>query len=112
VAGVLCALTAKPRTTTNPLANCEGDVYDEEMAKPATKKTLHALVDALPEGEIPAAERYLAFLTEFVADENDDAMDDEERAKLDAALEESWAQAKRGETRPASEILAKLQARG
>lgn len=82
------------------------------MAQSATKATLHALVDALPEGEVGAAERYLAFLAEYAEADDDDTMDDEERAKLDAALEESWAQAERGETRPASEILAKLQARG
>jgi len=36
-------------------------------------------------------------------------LDPEERAKLDAAIDESWEAAERGETRPASELLEKLK---
>ena len=42
----------------------------------------------------------------------DDGMDEVERAKLDAALERSWAQAQAGETRAMEEVMADLRARG
>jgi len=44
----------------------------------------------------------------MLADE-DDELDDSERAKLDAAIDESWDAAERGETRPVEELLAKLK---
>ena len=34
-----------------------------------SKEQLHALIDLLPEGEIPAASRFLEFLVNDVADE-------------------------------------------
>lgn len=41
----------------------------------------------------------------------DDEMSPEERERLHLALEKSWAQAQRGETVPAEEVLARLRAR-
>ncbi|OGQ78403.1 MAG: hypothetical protein A2289_25085 [Deltaproteobacteria bacterium RIFOXYA12_FULL_58_15] len=63
----------------------------------------------LPEGEVidlvPASDPY-AYL-----DDNDE-MDEKERAKLDKVLEESWAQARAGQTRPIEELLGELSQRG
>ncbi len=42
----------------------------------------------------------------------DDGMGRAERAKLDAALERSWAQAQAGKSRPMEEVMAELRARG
>jgi len=81
------------------------------MAPSAAKATLYALVDALPEREVRAAERYLTFLASFAEADDDDEMDDEESARFDAALDASMAQAERGEMRPASAVLEELRAR-
>ena len=51
--------------------------------------------------------------TEFdlvIADE-DDELDPDERAALDAALARSWEQARAGQTRPVAEYLEELKAR-
>ena len=45
-----------------------------------------------------------------LADEGDD-LDEEERAALHAALDDSWASAQAGTTRPAEDILHKLKNR-
>ena len=42
----------------------------------------------------------------------DDGMDELERAKLDAALDESWTQAQAGKTRPMKDVVSELRARG
>jgi hypothetical protein len=63
----------------------------------------------LPEGqviELVSADDPYAYLDE------EDEMDEEERVKLDAAIERSWAQAQAGQTRPAEELLAELRQRG
>jgi len=39
-------------------------------------------------------------------------MSADEKAKLDAVLEASWAQYQRGEVRPMSDVIADLRARG
>lgn len=81
------------------------------MAEPATKKkTLHALVDALPEGEVAAAERYLAFLAEYAeyAEPADDSMNAEQRVELRATLKRGIAAARAGESRPVDEFLAEF----
>ena len=41
-----------------------------------------------------------------------DEMSEDEKAELDAALEASWAQYQRGETRPMADVIADLRARG
>jgi hypothetical protein len=41
--------------------------------------------------------------------EDEDELDDAERAALHAALEDSWASARRGETRPAELLIQKLR---
>jgi hypothetical protein len=46
-----------------------------------------------------------------IADSEDD-LEPEERAALQEALRESWASARRGETRPAEELLARLRNQG
>jgi predicted transcriptional regulator len=46
-----------------------------------------------------------------VVDEHDE-MSDEERARLDAALERSLAEAEAGKTRPMEDVIAELRARG
>lgn len=62
----------------------------------------------LPEGkviELVSADDPYAYLDE------EDEMDEEERAELDEALDKSWAQAQAGQTRPAEELLAELRQR-
>ena len=63
----------------------------------------------LPEGqviELVSADDPYAFLDE------EDEMDDEERAKLDAAIKKSWKNYKAGgNTIPADEVIAKLRAK-
>lgn len=43
---------------------------------------------------------------------DDDGMDDDERSKLDAALDKSWARAQSGKTRPMADVVADFRARG
>jgi hypothetical protein len=40
-----------------------------------------------------------------------DELDEEERAALDADLEESWVEAQAGKTRPVAEVIEELHAR-
>lgn len=53
----------------------------------------------LPEGTV----------LELAAVDPGDDLDDEERAALHQALEESWAQARAGKLIPAEDVLAKLR---
>lgn len=46
----------------------------------------------------------------LVLEDDEDELDPEDQARLDAFLDESIAQAKRGETVPAEQVLAKLRA--
>lgn len=55
----------------------------------------------LPEGTV----------LDLVVDDEGDELDDEERAALHRSLRAGIEQARRGETRPASEILAELRAK-
>jgi len=55
----------------------------------------------LPEGTV----------LDLVVDDEGDDLDAKERAALDAALAKSLEQSKRGETRPASEVLRQLRDR-
>jgi hypothetical protein len=50
-------------------------------------------------------------LLESIDASEDDAMSDEERARLEAALERSLAQADAGQTVPAGEVFRALRAR-
>ena len=76
------------------------------MAQLATKTTLHALVDALPDEEVTAAERYLTFLAEYA--EADDPMNDEQRVELRATLKRGIASARAGESRSVDAFLAEF----
>lgn len=93
------------------------------MGEPV-KSALYALVDALPDGEVGAAKRYLEFLTEQAGDDDtmsgddpyahldrDDAMDADDRERLHASLDRGLAQAKAEIGRPAEEVLAELRRR-
>lgn len=55
----------------------------------------------LPEGTV----------LDLVVDDEGDSLDEQERAELHAHLAESWAAARRGEVRPAAEILSELRSR-
>ena len=78
------------------------------MAQPATKAILHTLVDALPDEEVTAAERYLTFLAEYAEADDDDAMDDEQRAALRTVLKRGIASARAGESRSVDAFLAEF----
>lgn len=80
------------------------------------KQTLHSLVDALPEEELPAARRYLEFLKALGSDayahlDEDDGMDELEREKLHASIQRGMDQLQAGEGRSASEVVADLRSR-
>ena len=47
----------------------------------------------------------------LVEEDDDDSMDNAERAKLHAALDEGLAQVEAGKTRPAQEVLERLKNR-
>lgn len=55
----------------------------------------------LPEGTV----------LDLVVDDDGDNLDDQDRAELHAHLDESWESARRGEVRPATEILSEIRAR-
>lgn len=60
------------------------------------REVLHGLIDELPEPELNAARRYLEFLSHSALDE--ESIDAETGAKLDAAL------AERGDAVPLAEV--------
>lgn len=70
------------------------------------KERLHQLVEALPESELPVAERFLQYLRDLGADPLLRALalaeDDDEptSADEDAAVAQAWAEYQRGEARP------------
>lgn len=79
----------------------------------ATKATLHALVDQLPETELDAAERYLAYLRDTAepverllatAPEDEEPLSQEE----ESAIAEGWEAYRRGETRPWARVRDEL----
>lgn len=93
--------------TTNhdpSMAAGEGVSYSGSMTFRARVVNGQIVIDQpatdLPEGTV---------LDLTVAD--DDELDDEEKAQLDAALEKSWAQAEAGNTRPASDLLRDLRSK-
>jgi hypothetical protein len=55
----------------------------------------------LPEGTV----------LDLVLDDEGDSLDERERAALETALQASYAEASRGDLRPASDLLRKLRAR-
>ncbi len=80
-----------------------------------TRERLYELVDALPEGELSTAARYLDQLRERYetdplvrlldgAPEDDEPLTPEE----EAAIDEGLAEYRRGETRPWEEVRAEL----
>ena len=78
------------------------------------KNQVRALVDELPEEELPAARRYLEFLRDHSSDsytqlEQEDELDDEERQKLHASLKRGLAEAEAGQGRPVEDFLAELE---
>lgn len=83
----------------------------------ASRKELHELVDALPPGEEQAARRYL----EYLRDASDPYakldrveplgnLDDEERARLDAALRQAEEEIAAGSSIGAADLLRELRA--
>jgi hypothetical protein len=50
-------------------------------------------------------------VVDLVVAEDDDDLDDEERAALHAALAEGWASARAGRTRPAEDLLDELRSK-
>lgn len=50
-------------------------------------------------------------VVELVVAEADDDLDEEERAALHAALDQGWASAQAGRTRPAEALIAELRSR-
>lgn len=83
----------------------------------ALKQTLHALVDTLPERELPAARRYLEFLRDEGSDpyahlDDEDGLDEQDRERLHASIRRGVEQMHAGEGRPAAEVIADLRARG
>ena len=56
---------------------------------------------SLPEGTV----------LELVLDDDEDALDDEQRRALDAAISESLQQAASGQVKPAADVLTRLRAR-
>ena len=80
-----------------------------------TRARLYELIDALPEAELRAAERYLAQLRERYESDPlmrllDEAPEDDEplTPEEEAAIEEGLAEYRRGETRPWEEVRAEL----
>jgi hypothetical protein len=81
------------------------------------KQSLHLLLDALPDEELPAARRFLEFLHDQGSDpythlDAEDDLDDEDRERLHASIRRSLEQQEAGKGRPASEVIAELRARG
>ena len=60
--------------------------------------------------DTPDVDEDLPPLTLVIEDPGDD-LDDEERAALEALIDESFEASARGDSRPASELLAELRAR-
>lgn len=82
----------------------------------ALRSEVRALVDRPPAAELSAARRYLEFLKERGTDrysnlEEGDDLDEEERARLHAAIERGLGEMRAGLGRPAEEVLAELRAR-
>lgn len=82
----------------------------------ALRSEVRALVDRLPAAELSAARRYLEFLKERGTDrygnlDQGDDLDEEERARLHAAVERGLGEMRAGLGRPAEEVLAELRAR-
>jgi len=85
----------------------------------ALKQELHALVDDLPEEELHAARRFLAFLRDEGTDPNahiDDEdpfadMPDEERERLHASLAQSRREIVEGKVFAAVDVIGELRAR-
>ena len=50
-------------------------------------------------------------VVELVVADADDDLDDEERAALHAALDQGWASAQAGRTRPADQLIGELRSR-
>jgi hypothetical protein len=50
-------------------------------------------------------------VVELVVAEADDDLDDDERAALHAALDQGWASARAGKTRPVEALIAELRPR-
>lgn len=67
------------------------------------------LVFEEPSTKPPQGKRLKLVLVEEETDE--DSMDNEERARLHAAIDQSMAQIANGQTKPASEVLARLKNR-
>jgi hypothetical protein len=83
----------------------------------ASRKDLHALVDALPASEEQAARRYLEYLRDasdpFASlDKVEPLQDlgDEERAGLHASLRQAEAETAAGRSVPAGDVLRELRA--
>jgi hypothetical protein len=74
----------------------------------ADRKDLHDLVDALPPGEVQAAQRHLEFL--LAMRDPLAGLADDERARLHASLREAEAEIAAGQALPADAVLRELQA--
>ena len=81
------------------------------------RKDLHDLIDALPPGEEQAARRYLEYLRDagdsFAGFGKFDplaALQDEERARLHASLQEAEAELAAGQGVPANVVFRELRA--
>ncbi|MEO1333890.1 MAG: hypothetical protein AAFV32_10275 [Myxococcota bacterium] len=74
------------------------------------KKRLHDLVDALPESEVSAAQRYLEFLRHHPSDPIS-RMSSQQVDALNQEIERAYVEADAGLARPAKEVLLELRKR-
>jgi hypothetical protein len=83
----------------------------------ALRDDVRTLLDNLSREELLAARRYLERVLEergvdpYAWLDEADELDDEERARLHAAIERGLAEMRAGKGRPAAEVLAELRRR-